>query len=440
MVAEVDTKIQEDNIPPTSGFLRPGSVSVAILTLAKGTLGAGVLTLSQKTMYSGIPVFLVLLSIGGFFSAKSIEMIAKGADMTGKYVFEEITEAMYGRKMGIVLGVSMLLNCYGASIVYVIAIKGSLEALLVQVQASTGVDWPLYATLILGATVLVPLSVVERLNSLRILSLAGVMGVFCTVASVVYALSISGVADDLETSTSSTVGTLMSPQGGFVQMMTVMGTVTFAFCNQFNVPQVYQELSIKTPSNARRIAYLSTCLAMVVYVITAFSGYLCYGLEIEDNLLLNFKPLIEAGNVLMYMGVSAVTLSVSMSHLLNNFPMRLSVLFFLSERFENNRMIRLAVPLFTAVSTIAIALIYSNLSVFLGLVGAATGSVIGYIVPALFSIRAIEMEEEISANEKPLTRTWVAQARRFSTEYLMIFVGLIIGIVGTFCEFYSCFH
>lgn len=438
MIAPDEGKVYSGSSSRRSSFLQSGSVFVAILTLSKNSVGAGVLALSQKTMYSGIPVFLVLLAVGGFFTAKSIQMISKGADHTGKFVFEEITEIMLGRGMSILVGISMFLNLYGGMIVYVIAIKDSLEALLEQVQASTGVNWPLYATLIVGATVLIPFSVVEKLNSLRVLSLAGVIGVFFTVTSVVYAFSLTGLATDLAVKGSSETETVMTPQGGFVDIMTAVSTITFAFCNQFNVPQIYGELTVKTPSNARRIAYFSSYLTMGVYVVTAVCGYLCYGLEIQGNILLNFKPLIEAGSIIIYLGVVAVIVSVCMCHLLSNFPLRLSVLFFLPPRYENNRIIKLSVPLFTAVSTIAIALLYSNLGMFLGLVGAVTGSVICYIVPALLSIRASEMDGPSEKTVGP--SSWLAKVWSHPTEYLMVLVGLIIGVVGTFCEFYSCFN
>ena len=447
----MEETLSETKVNPSDSkaekFLSAGSAGVAILTLAKGTLGAGILALPQKAMYGGIPVFLVLLLIGGYFTARSIEMIGKGCKYTNKYVFEEVTEALLGKSMAIALGISMLLNCYGASIVYVIAIRGAFTSLLTQVQQSTGTDWPVYATIILGGAILVPLSVVERLNSLRILSLAGVVGVFFTVASVIYGLGYEGVAADLSAApASSTFSTIMTPTGGFVEIMGVVSTVTFAFCNQFNVPQVYGELNDKQAGTVRKIAFVSTVLPSVLYIITAITGYLCAGLATQDNIFLNFEPLIQAGKVMVYFGILAVVLSVAMCHLLNNFPMRLSVVFFAPEHWADSKWVRYGVPLFTALSTIAIAILYQNLSVVLGLVGALTGSVICYIVPALFSIRVEELElaaSQLPGQPAPMAKSLASTTMRILKQYpvesLMVAVGIVIGIVGTFCEFYGCF-
>ena len=119
--------------------------------------------------------------------------------------------------------------------------------------------------------------------------------------------------------------------------------------------------------------------------------------------------------------------------------MRLSVLFFLPEHYQSNRWIRYSVPLFTAVSTIAIALVYSELSMFLGLVGASTGSIICYIVPALFSIRDAQIESDIKKQVSPQEKRWYSLILNHPTESTMILVGIVIGFVGTFCEFYAAF-
>jgi amino acid permease len=439
-----DAKIIDGQATSKRNIFASGSVGAAIMTLAKGTLGAGILALPMKTMYSGIPLFIALLAVSGYFTARSVEMIAKGAEKTDRYVFEEITEKLLGRPTAIILGISMLLNCYGASIIFVIAIQDAFKSLLVDVQQSTGNPWATYATLVLGACVLVPLSILERLNSLRILSLAGVLGVFFTVASVIYALSYSGVSDSLSAPPATSVSnSILTPRGGFIEVMTVISTVTFAFCNQFNVPQMFGELKDKRAKSVKTIAYVSTLLPMLLYILTSITGYLCYGFTISDNIFNNFANLVSAGKVIIWMGIAAVILSVSLCHLLNNFPMRLSVIFFLPDRYHDNKWIQYGVPLFTAVSTIGIAIVYSNLSLFLGLVGASTGSLICYIVPALFSIKVDDMEEAELHGSPTKSNSkfgrFMQSVKAHPVEWIMILVGILIGIIGTFSEFYSCF-
>jgi amino acid permease len=231
-----------------------------------------------------------------------------------------------------------------------------------------------------------------------------------------------------------------------MDLMTVISTVTFAFCNQFNVPQVYEEMRNKV--DVGYVAYTSTSIVTLIYIITAVAGYVCYGFEIDKDILLNFGPLVQAGNIVIYAGICAVTLSVSVCHLLNNFPMRLSVMYFLPSSMQENGLVKKGVPLFTAISSILIACTYANLSIFLGLVGSLTGSIICYIVPAMFSIRVDQLTDD-DAEKLPLVGSesrpsigpifTCANIAKYPMESAMIALGVVLGIVGTFCEFYSCF-
>jgi solute carrier family 38 (sodium-coupled neutral amino acid transporter), member 7/8 len=441
-----DQKASLPESPRKVGMFHAGSTTVAIITLAKNTLGAGILGLPLKTMYAGIPLFMLLLVLAAFFTVKSIEYICLGARRTGKYVFEEITESLYGRGMGIFLGIAMLVNCYGASIVYVVTIIDSFSTLLASVQEVGGPNWPVYATLIVGGTILVPFSVFERISSLRPLSLAGVIGAFITVLSIVYAFCRLGVSETFSKDGGSVTGIVMRPLGTFMEMMTVLNILCFAFCNQFNVPQVFGEMSEKSHKSAMSLGIVSTGIAFGLYILSSVCGYLAYGTDIQGDIINNFKSFTDNGDVLIYMGVSAVTLSVSICHLLNNFPMRLSVLYFLPPEYENNKLIKISVPIFTAVSTIGFAIWYQDMGFFLGIVGALTGSIIGYIVPALFAIRIAQRDRfeahsaasgDVVAGKEYSQLPWYNEVVANPVAYTMIAVGTVIGIVGTFSEIYG---
>jgi hypothetical protein len=93
--------------------------------------------------------------------------------------------------------------------------------------------------------------------------------------------------------------------------------------------------------------------------------------------------------------------------LLNVFAVKDSVLFI----FPNvNKIFKILIPIVTCVTTITIGIVYPNLGMFIGLVGALSGSVICYIAPAMFSIKIDG-------------RSWNAS--------IMICLGSILGVLGT---------
>jgi hypothetical protein len=90
----------------------------------------------------------------------------------------------------------------------------------------------------------------------------------------------------------------------------------------------------------------------------------------------------------------------------------------------------------------------------LGLIGALTGSVICYIMPALLSIHVemrattdikvdVEREPLLSEHDTKRTRSYVSRAleiaRHCPLECVMVLFGILLAVVGTVTEFYIFF-
>ena len=420
--------LEESSLAPE--FLSKGSQSFAIVTLAKATIGVGILALPKQAMLGGIPLFITLLCIAGYLTARSVGMICKGAAASHKYGFEEISQSLLGSAMSYILGASMFINCFGASIVYIVAIKGAFASLLVKWITIFKFDIVLVSTCLVG----IPLSacsLIDKLDSLSYFSFSGMIGVLVIVASVVYVAILWGVSETLsEPPAVSAIDSVIWPTGGAFQMTNLVSTLIFALTNQPNVPQVYLELKDRQPSTIRTVAIVSAAIPIAIYILTACAGYLCFGSEVQDNILKNFAPLVEANNVVVVLGIIAVILSVSCCHLLNAFPMRTSVFFFLPAHAREYTLLKYGVPLILSILSVVIALSYSDLSVYLGLLGASTGGAICFIFPALFSIRADTMTSGSSSS------TWRAIFTH-PLECMMVLVGVAVAVAGTGCELIS---
>jgi amino acid permease len=425
--------MEYQQVPETESIepLEQGSTSAfkSILILSKATVGAGIIALPQKARHSGVPLFVLLICVAGFFTIRSVEMIAKGARATRKFVFEEITEQLLGPRMSFVVGLSMLLNCFGASIVYMIAIKDALDSLLVNVSFGYGIDLPSYVTMIIGG-VLSLCTLIPDVSSVSVISVIGVIGVLVTVIAVVYARIHLGEAENLsEPPAFSTLDTIIMPAKGLLYNVSVISTITFSLCNQFNVPQVYRELRDKRSENVGLVAFFATLLPAVLYIITAIAGYLCYGSQIEENIFKNFAPLVAAKNVWIMLGILALIVSVIGCHILNGFPLKLSVIYFLPVSAQENFFVKYILPILLSLCGVVIALIYSEVSMFIGLLGAATGGIICYITPALLSMKA-----DILDAEKPYMQR--VKISNYVFETFMVIVGVFLCVLGTACEIY----
>lgn len=424
------SKVNEDSSSLAPEFLSKGSKSFAIVTLAKATIGVGILALPKHALLGGIPLFITLLGIAGYLTARSMEMICKGAAASQKYGFEEISQSLLGSFMSYILGASIFVNCFGASIVYIVAIKGALATLLVKWISIFNFDIVLVSTCLVGLP-LCACSLIEKLDSLSYLSFSGMIGVVVIVLSVVYVAFLWGVSETLsEPPAISAIDSIIWPTGGALEMMNLVSTLIFALTNQPNVPQIYLELNDRQPSNIRTAAILSAVIPIAIYILTACSGYLCFGTDVKENILTNFAPLVEANNVVVVLGIIAVILSVSCCHVLNAFPMRTSVLFFLPDHVKDYTVVKYGVPLILSILSVVIALAYSELSVYLGLLGASTGGLICFIFPALFSIKA----DIVQAGKNATTLRMILS---HPLEFFMLLIGVIVAVVGTCCELAS---
>ncbi len=87
------------------------------------------LALPNKIRLGGNTLFIVFLTATTFFTIKSVKMIGRGSALTGKFVFEEIVRVLLGTVFSVILGLSMIANCFGASVGYIIAMRGASKAL-----------------------------------------------------------------------------------------------------------------------------------------------------------------------------------------------------------------------------------------------------------------------------------------------------------------------
>ena len=425
-----------NRIEVSSKRLSSGSTGVAIMTLAKGTLGVGILTLPYKTMLGGVPIYLLLLLATAFLTVKSVEMIAHGARKTHKFVFEEITEALLGRGVSLLLGISLLVNCYGSAVIYLIAIGDALRSLSVNVTFTLNpVELSSMLTVLVGLSFAV-ISLVNHVGTLWFLSLAGLVGVLITVVSLIYVLSICGISTTLsEPPALGTMDSIMRARGRWIDDVGLVSTLTFALCNQYNVAQVLGELGDISEANARRVAFASTAIPVAVYIPTAVMGYLSYGFSVENNILKNFAPMVAQGDWIIRLGIGAVILSVMTCAILNTQAMRLSVFYLLPAGSQGRRWVQFLVTLVISGTPIVIAIIYPNISSLLDLVGAGAGCIMCLIVPALISL-SLESQHRTSRNRF----FWFCKCLvSHPIEWFMIIGGILLGIFGTIFELYNCF-
>ena len=119
-----------------ASWFREGSVRGSVFNLCSATLGAGALSLPFAFSKSGWLLGLLMLIIGAFATIFSIHLLIKARQATGCLSYEDLTVNIFGRVMGFIVELNILVFCFGTAVAYIIAVGDILEPVLIM----TGLD------------------------------------------------------------------------------------------------------------------------------------------------------------------------------------------------------------------------------------------------------------------------------------------------------------
>jgi len=172
------------------------------------------------------------------------------------------------------------------------------------------------------ASVMFPLSLNSRINSLRYSSLFGICSIFFLVFVAAYHSIGSLVTDGWDESWGSPDVILWA--GSFRDVVSACPVIMFAFTCQVNVFSIYEELERKSERRMGRVSNGAVTVCFIAYLLMGTLGYLDFGPNTQSNILKNYcvqknpSPLIIASFI-------CITITIIMAFPLNIFPMRYTV-------------------------------------------------------------------------------------------------------------------
>ena len=148
--------------------------------MCSATLGAGALSLPYAVEQVGAAGGVLMLLLTSAASHYSTVLLVSAIVQTGTRSYEELTVRLFGRTMGAITEVAIVLFCYGSAIAYTMA----LGDLVHPFASPLGLDQRTTICLI-WLFLMLPLSLVEKISQLHWPSLFGVLSVIYLVLSVV---------------------------------------------------------------------------------------------------------------------------------------------------------------------------------------------------------------------------------------------------------------
>jgi amino acid permease len=368
-------------------------VSAAVFNLATSIIGAGIMALPATMKVLGVAVGLVSIVIMGILSEVTMELLVRFSAYCRALSYGEVVHRAMGRPASVVAQMCVIINNGGVLVVYLIIIgdvmSGSLKHMGVMDQLLGHGEWDNRRLLVLVVLVifLAPLCALEKIDSLSLSSAASVAlaVVFVVVSCIIALIKIAEGKISMPR-----MGPDFSSREAMLELLVVIPIMTNAYICHFNVQPIYNELKEKTPQNMCKIVRISTVLCVVVYALTAVSGYLLFGEDTESDVLTNFdKNLgIRFSTLLNYIVRIGYIIHLILVFPVVHFSLRQTVDSLIFGELSNSSRKKTL-----ALTAVLLALIYlgstmiPNIWMAFKFTGATTGLALGFVFPALVALR-----------------------------------------------------
>ncbi|NP_001091398.1 putative sodium-coupled neutral amino acid transporter 7 [Xenopus laevis] len=259
----------------------------AVFIVVNAALGAGLLNFPAAFNAAGgitaaISLQLVLL----LFIISGLVILAHCADACSERTYQEVVRGVCGRTAGVLCEVLIAVYTFGTCIAFFIIIGDQLDKLLgamMHTTAESPVPWYAdrkFTISVTGVLLILPLSLPREISVQRYASFLSVLGTcYVTVVVVVRCIWPDTTIPSHEISSSSS---------SWLAVFNAVPTICFGYqCHVSSVP-VYGSMQ---QQDIRRWGYIVTIamfIALCVYTGTGVCGFLLFGSDVDQDVLLSF--------------------------------------------------------------------------------------------------------------------------------------------------------
>lgn len=243
---------------------------------------------------------------------------------------------------------------------------------------------------------LLPMSLIRNLSALAFTSILGFCAISYTVLFIIYrALDGSYKLGSGKFVTDGVLRVLPAFEKTSLwninfSSLVLASNLGLAYVAHYNSPSMYRELKDTSASRYATMVTIGYTLLIILYVVTMVAGYSTFGDNTYGNILLNYHP----KDVLSILGQLATGFSILFGFPLVAAGARESIIgaaksLGFPQLGDPKNHAKLVVAMLTLVTAISINV--KDISLVMGLTGAALGSFNCYVCPAMVYVKAVEI-------------------------------------------------
>ena len=139
-------------------------------SMCSATLGAGCLSLPYAIKLAGIGPGLLLLLLTALATHFSVVLLVGAIATTGSSSYEELTVHLFGKGVGLVVEVCIILFCFGTTIAYTVAVVDIIGPVIALPAVHGLLPWLTAERLVVlvWSCVMLPLSLADSMASLQV--------------------------------------------------------------------------------------------------------------------------------------------------------------------------------------------------------------------------------------------------------------------------------
>ncbi|KAL3434005.1 transmembrane amino acid transporter protein-domain-containing protein [Aspergillus tetrazonus] len=318
------------------GKQNPGSHGQAswiscVINLVNTIVGAGVLAMPLAISHMGIVLGISVILWSGVTAGFGLYLQSRCAQYLdkGSASFFALSQITYPNA-AVIFDAAIAIKCFGVGVSYLIIIgdlmPGVVQGFVGEAAYDFLVDRHFWVTAFM--LIIIPLSYLRRLDSLKYTSIAALVSMAYLVILVVYHFIIGDTKEGR--------GPIRVIRwAGAVPTLSSFPVIVFAFTCHQNMFSILNEISNNSHFRTTAVVLASIGSSATTYILVAITGYLSFGNSVGGNIVGMYPPGVWAT-----IGRAAIVILVMFSYPLQCHPCRASVdavLHWRPKRFTRSR-------------------------------------------------------------------------------------------------------